>query len=100
MEFYRVIRSKYLNGPLNLVEIKKEEAGFLFRIWESDMFFEVRIFNSDGELKRVVSPKKLSKNFWKENSNGLPDFNDIYLNQDNLENKNAWDKVQMEDPDV
>jgi len=64
------------------------------------MFFEVRIFNADGELKRVVSPKKLSKNFWKENDNGLPDFNETYLNQDSWEGKNAWDKVQMEDPGV
>ena len=64
------------------------------------MFFEVRIFNSDGELQRVVSTKKLSKNFWKESSNGLPDFNETYLNQDGWENKNTWGKVQMEDPDV
>lgn len=64
------------------------------------MFFEVRIFNADGELKRVVSPKKLSKNFWKEDNNGLPDFNETYLNQESWENKNTWDKVQMEDPDV
>jgi len=64
------------------------------------MFFEVRIFNADGELKRVVSPKKLSKNFWKENDNGLPDFSATYLNQDSWESCNAWNKVQMEDLDV
>ena len=32
------------------------------------MFFEVRIFDADGELKRVLSPKKLSKKYWKEKS--------------------------------
>jgi len=64
------------------------------------MFFEVRIFNADGELKRVVSPKKLSKNFWKENDNGVSDFSETYLNQDSWENKNAWDKVKVDDLDV
>jgi len=64
------------------------------------MFFEVRIFKANGELKRVVSPKKLSKSFWKENTNGLPDFSETYLNQDAWESKNSWEKVQMEDPDV
>jgi len=64
------------------------------------MFFEVRIFNSDGDLKRVVSPKKLSKNFWKENANGMPDYSETYLSQDAWDSKNAWDKVQMEDPNI
>ena len=64
------------------------------------MFFEVRIFNANGELKRVVSPKKLSKNFWQENTNGMPDFSETYLSQDAWENKNSWEKVQMEDPGV
>ncbi len=40
------------------------------------MFFEVKIFSADGELKRIVSPKKLSKRFWKESENAQPDFTD------------------------
>ncbi len=64
------------------------------------MFFEVRIFKANGELKRVVSPKKLSKNFWNETANGLPDFSETYLNQDAWESKNSLEKVQMEDPNV
>ena len=68
--------------------------------WGSEMFFEVKIYDADGELKRVVSPKKLSKNFWKESTNGLPDFSETYVSQDAWETKNAWDKVQMEDPGV
>jgi hypothetical protein len=62
------------------------------------MFFEVKIFSADGELKRVVSPKKLSKNFWKENENGLPDFSETYLSSDAWDNKNSLEKVQMEEP--
>ena len=64
------------------------------------MFFEVKIFNADLELKRVVSRKKLSKSFWEKNYNRLPDFNEAYLNQENWEDKNTWDKVQVEEPDT
>lgn len=43
------------------------------------MFFEVRIFDAKGELKKVITPKRLSNKFWKQNSNALPDFHDNEL---------------------
>ena len=43
------------------------------------MFFEVRIFDASGELKKVVSPKRLSNKFWKKNENALPDLKDNEL---------------------
>ncbi len=66
------------------------------------MFFEVRIFNADGELKRVVSPKRLSKKYWKENGNALPDFSDNDFNNEDLETQKTWDKIriQMDDSNV
>ena len=60
------------------------------------MFFEVRIFNADGELKRVVSPKKLSKKYWKENSNALPDFSDNDFNTEDMETQKTWDKIRIQ----
>ncbi|GJL77980.1 MAG: hypothetical protein NPINA01_09690 [Nitrospinaceae bacterium] len=59
------------------------------------MFFEVRIFDADGELKRVVSPKKLSKRYWKESGNILPDFSDNDFNTEDLENRKSWEKVRI-----
>lgn len=48
------------------------------------MFFEVRIFDADGELKRVLSPKKLSKKYWKEKSEGMPDYIDQDVNMEEI----------------
>ena len=40
------------------------------------MFYEVRIFDAKGELKKVLSPKKLSNRFWKNGEQKLIDFGD------------------------
>ena len=40
------------------------------------MFYEVRIFDANGELKKVLSPKKLSNKFWKSGEQNLIDFSD------------------------
>lgn len=40
------------------------------------MFFEVKIFDSRGDLQKVVSPKKLSRRFWKEDSIGVGEYVD------------------------
>ena len=37
------------------------------------MFFKVKVFDSRGQLKKVVSPKKLSDRFWDMNDN-LPSY--------------------------
>jgi len=33
------------------------------------MFYEVKVFDSRGQLKKVVSSKKLSNRFWRSNEN-------------------------------
>ena len=38
------------------------------------MFYEVKVFDAKGELKKVLSPKKLSNRFWKEGEQNLIDF--------------------------
>jgi len=39
------------------------------------MFFEVKVFDSKGDLKKVVSPQKLSSRFWREDAvNGVDYF--------------------------
>ena len=37
------------------------------------MFYEVKVFDSRGKLKKVVSSKKLSNRFWRMNDN-LPSY--------------------------
>ena len=41
----------------------------------SPMFYEVRVFDSRGQLKKVVSSKKLSNRFWNMHDN-LPSYYD------------------------
>jgi hypothetical protein len=38
------------------------------------MFFEVKIFDSKGDLKKVVSPQKLSTQFWREEAVSGADY--------------------------
>ena len=40
------------------------------------MFYEVKVFDAKGELKKVLSPKKLSNRFWKDGEQNLIDFTD------------------------
>ena len=40
------------------------------------MFYEVKVFDDKGELKKVLSPKKLSNSFWKDGEQKLIDFTD------------------------
>ena len=40
------------------------------------MFYEVRIFDAKGKLKKILSPKRLSNQFWKSGEQNLIDFSD------------------------
>lgn len=40
------------------------------------MFYEVRVFDGEGQLKKTISGKRLSNSYWRKNENALPDFGD------------------------
>jgi len=62
------------------------------------MFYEVKVFDAEGQLKKVLSPKKLSNRFWKEGEQKLIDFTDKDSVSVNGDNKNdAIDEFQLED---
>ena len=62
------------------------------------MFYEVKVFDAKGELKKVLSPKKLSNRFWKEGEQNLVDFTDKEKGTANTENKiYNTDEFQLED---
>ena len=56
------------------------------------MFYEVKIFNAEGELKKVLSPKKLSNRFWKNGEQNLIDFTEKESSVPNVGNKVYRDK--------
>lgn len=62
------------------------------------MFYEVKIFDAKGDLKKVLSPKKLSKRFWKDGEQKLIDFADKDSGSVNEANKiYIKDEFQLED---
>ena len=62
------------------------------------MFYEVRIFDANGELKKVLSPKKLSKQFWKSGEQNLIDFSDKDSSSAEWERKKVVkNEYQLED---
>ena len=62
------------------------------------MFYEVKVFDAEGQLKKVLSPRKLSNRFWKEGEQKLVDFTDKDNVSVNGDKKNyAIDEFQLED---
>ncbi|MZH41428.1 MAG: hypothetical protein F3739_01235 [Nitrospinae bacterium] len=62
------------------------------------MFYEVRIFDAKGELKKVLSPKKLSNRFWKNGDQNLIDFGDKDNSSSDWDSKKiVTDEYQLED---
>ena len=62
------------------------------------MFYEVKIFNAKGELKKVLSPKKLSNRFWKKGEQNLIDFTEKESSVPNVGKKVYRDQeFQLED---
>ena len=63
------------------------------------MFYEVRIFDAKGELKKILSPKRLSNQFWKSGEQNLIDFSDKEKSSssDWVKKKFKKDEHQLED---
>ena len=63
------------------------------------MFHEVKVFDSRGQLKKVVSSKKLSNRFWRMNDN-LPSYyeeNSVKSDGLNSKGKIRVEKVSVEE---
>lgn len=63
------------------------------------MFYEVKVFDSRGQLKKVVSSKKLSNRFWRMNDNLPSYYEDNSAKSDNLNSKGTTkvEKVSIEE---
>jgi len=63
------------------------------------MFYEVKVFDSRGQLKKVVSSKKLSNKFWSQNDNLPSYYEDNSVKSDDWSSKGKIkaEKVVVED---
>ena len=62
------------------------------------MFYKVKVFDSQGQLKKVVSSKKLSNQFW-ENKDNLPSYYDDRSGKSddwNSKNKIKWQEKYID----
>ena len=57
------------------------------------MFYEVKVFDSRGKLKKVVSSKKLSNRFWRMNDNLPSYYEESSIKSDDWNSKG---KIQVE----
>ena len=57
------------------------------------MFYKVKVFDSQGQLKKVVSSKKLSNQFW-ANKDNLPSYYEDRSGKSEGSNLNNNTKVQ------
>jgi len=57
------------------------------------MFYEVMVFDSRGQLKKVVSSKKLSNRFWRASDNLPSYYEDSSAKSDDC---NSKEKMQAE----
>lgn len=62
------------------------------------MFHEVKVFDSRGQLKKVVSSKKLSNRFWRANGSAPPDYDQGYGKAEDWNPKNhmSREKVRLD----
>ena len=57
------------------------------------MFYKVKVFDSRGQLKKVVSSKKLSNRFWRMNDNLPSYYEESSVKSDDL---NSNGKIQVQ----
>ena len=56
------------------------------------MFYEVRVLDGKGDLKKVISPKRLSARFWQLQADGMVDNIPRSSGEDKESNlEPAWD---------
>ena len=63
------------------------------------MFYEVKVFDSRGQLKKVVSSKKLSSRFWRNNENTLSYYEEGYAKAEewSVRGNTKSEKVSLND---
>ena len=82
----------------NIIKLLKTKYLEHFLEAKRAMFYEVKVFDAEGQLKKVLSPKKLSNRFWKEGEQKLVDFTDKENVSANGDNKGyAVNEFQLED---
>ena len=57
------------------------------------MFYEVKVLDKEGQIKKVISSKSLSRKFWKAKNEGKEFCGKLQLDEDELDFKGALRKT-------
>ncbi|MCH8156893.1 MAG: hypothetical protein IID18_03925 [Nitrospinae bacterium] len=59
------------------------------------MFFEVRVFDARGQLKKIISSKRLSNRFWKLKADAPPEYDANDSKSDGWGNKSGLTREKI-----
>ena len=54
------------------------------------MFYEVKVLDQQGKIKKVISPKRLSNKYWKRNNEGREFTGNMGVEEDELDYESGW----------
>ncbi len=54
------------------------------------MFYEVKVLDQQGKIKKVISPKRLSNKYWKRNNEGREFTGNMGVEEDELDYGSGW----------
>ena len=54
------------------------------------MFYEVKVLDEKGKVKKVISSKRLSNKFWRRNNDGKEFTGNMGLDEDEFDYGSSW----------
>ena len=54
------------------------------------MFYEVKVLDQQGKVKKVISSKRLSKKYWKRNNEGKEFTGNMGMEDDEFDYESGW----------
>jgi hypothetical protein len=54
------------------------------------MFYEVKVLDQQGKVKKVISSKRLSKKYWKRNNEGKEFTGNMGIEDDEFDYESGW----------
>ncbi len=62
------------------------------------MFYEVKILDDRGKVKKVISSKRLSNKFWKLNNDGKEFTGNMGMEEDEFNYESNWNTMGKSKP--
>ena len=57
------------------------------------MFYEVKVLDQQGKVKKVISSKRLSNKYWKRNNEGKECTGNMGIEDDEFDYESGWNTL-------